>query len=230
MTAKRDRVRRHLLEVIEDAGPGTGLPSERDLAAALGVSRPTVRAAVAELVRSGLLVREHGRGTFTSPQKITQRLAGALGVPPAQGEWTSHVVEFGPARTPAARAALLGPVVLRVVRVRLVDAEPIAIEHLELPAPLVPGLAPADMETGNFYRLLRTRYGITAAEAVQTLEPGVTDPAQADLLDVPPFFPVMRVQRTTEDVEGRTVEHARSVYRGDRYRITSTLHFDHTSG
>jgi GntR family transcriptional regulator len=233
---KRDRVRRYLLDVIEGAGPGTGLASERDLAAELGVSRPTIRAAIDELVHSGLLIRQHGRGTFTSPRKITQELsgAGALAVPPAEGDWTSHVVSFE--TTPAGwpRAARLGlepdAPVLRVTRVRLVAGEPIAIERLELPADLVPGLEPGDMESGNFYRLLRSRYDIQVAEAVQTLEPSVTDPEQADLLDVPPYFPIMSIERTTQDTTGRTVEHVRSVYRGDRYRITSRLHFDDTSG
>jgi GntR family transcriptional regulator len=235
-TPKRDRVRRYILDVIDNAGPGTSLASERDLANELGVSRPTIRAAIDDLVRSGLLVRRHGRGTFTSPRKITQELSGGgvLAVPPAEGDWSSHVVSFttSPAGPPRAGRLGVGPddPVLRVTRVRLVEDEPIAIERLELPAALVPGLTPEDMESGNFYRLLRDRYGIHVAEAVQTLEPSVTNPEQADLLDVPPYFPIMCVERTTRDTTGRTVEHVRSVYRGDRYRITSKLHFDHTSG
>jgi GntR family transcriptional regulator len=74
------------------------------------------------------------------------------------------------------------------------------------------------------------RYGINVTEAVQTLEPSVTNPEQADLLDVPPYFPIMCVERTTQDDTGRTVEYVQSAYRGDRYRITTKLHFDHTSG
>ncbi|WP_460358136.1 UTRA domain-containing protein [Actinoallomurus acanthiterrae] len=65
---------------------------------------------------------------------------------------------------------------------------------------------------------------------VQTLQASVTDPEQADLLDVPPFFPIVRIERTTQDDTGRTIEYVQSVYRGDRYRITTKLHFDHTSG
>jgi GntR family transcriptional regulator len=235
-TVKRDRVRAYILEVIEGAGPGTGLASERELAAELGVSRPTVRAAIEELVRSGLLVRRHGQGTFTSPHKITQSLSGAgtFAVPPAEGDWTSHVIAFETAPAGWSRAVRLGLApdapVLRVTRVRLVEAEPIAIEDLELPAHLLPGLHPTDMETGNFYQLLRTRYDIHAAHATQTLEPSITNPHQADLLDVPPYFPIMSIQRTTQDTNGTTIEHTRSVYRGDRYRITTQLHFDHTSG
>ena len=237
-TAKRDLVRAHLLDVIEKSGPGTSLAAERDLAALLGVSRPTIRAAVEELARSGLLVRQHGRGTFTSPHKVTQEMSGtttnALAVPPAEGDWTSRVVRFGTAPAGPHRAARLGidaeDPVLRIVRVRNVDDEPIAVERLELPAGLVPGLAAPDMERGNFYQLLRERYRIVVLDAVQTLEPAVTNPEQADLLDVPVFSPILQVERTTRDTAGRIVEFAHSVYRGDRYRITSKLRFDASSG
>jgi GntR family transcriptional regulator len=237
-TAKRDTVRTHLLDLIEQAGPGTALPPERDLALRLGVSRPTVRAAIEDLSRIGLLVRQQGRGTFTSPRKITQELTGgssaAFGVPPAEGDWSSRILSFRvtPAGAPRAARLKVSPAepVLRVVRLRLVDDEPMAIERIDLPAGLVPGLAPADMESGNFYRLLRERYGVVVCDAVQSIEPTVTNPDQADLLDVPVYAPVLLIERTTRDTESRLVEFARSIYRGDRYRIISKLTFDSESG
>jgi len=231
---KRDVVRQHILGLIENTRPGTGLASERDLAQQLGVSRPTVRAALAELTQDGLLVRQRGRGTFTSPHKVTQELAANMAVPPAEGDWTSWVVTFevAPALPPMAARLELDPgePVLRVTRVRLVDEEPIAIEQLELPAAIVPGLEPSDLESGNFYRLLRERFGVSVAEAVQAIEPSFTNPDQAELHDVPVYTPLLRIERTTRDTTGRVVEVTRSVYRGDRYRITSTLRFDDSSG
>ena len=47
--------------------PGDALPSEPDLAQQTGVSRTTVRQAIEQLVREGLLRREQGRGTFVTP-------------------------------------------------------------------------------------------------------------------------------------------------------------------
>jgi GntR family transcriptional regulator len=237
-TVKRDRVRRQLLELIEQAGSGSVLPPERDLAVRFAVSRPTVRAAIEDLMRTGLVVREHGRGTFTSPHKISQELvgnaAGGLGVPPAEGDWTSRVLEFVSRPAGLAHARHLGisadEPVLRVIRLRLVDEEPIAIERIDLPGALLPGLARGDMEDGNFYHLLRERYGIIVADAVQTMEPTVTNPDEAEHLDVPVYAPVLLIERTTRDTEGRIVEFAHSIYRGDRYRITSRLRFDSTSG
>ena len=233
-TAKRDMVRRHLLDVIESSGPGSGIAPERDLAVQLGVSRPTIRAAVDELIEAGQLVRYHGRGTFTSPHKITQEMAVTTTFPPAEGLWTSRVVHFAIAPAGRPRALRLGlgeqDPVLRVTRVRLVDDEPIAIERLELPADIVPGLRPEDLEQGNFYQLLRERYQVVVSDAIQTHEPAVTNPEQAELLDVSVYFPILQVERTTRDTTGRTVEFTQSVYRGDRYRITSRLRFDDSSG
>jgi len=99
-----------------------------------------------------------------------------------------------------------------------------------LAARLVPDLTPTDMERGNFYRLLRERYEVVVSDAMQSIEPIVTNPDQADLLDVPVYAPVLLIERTTRDVDGQIVEFARSIYRGDRYRIISKLSFDRDSG
>jgi GntR family transcriptional regulator len=238
VAAKRDLVRAHLLHFADGADAGTAIVSERELAARLDVSRPTVRAAIEDLVAEGHLVRRPGRGTFTSPGKVTQQLSAdassPLGVPPAEGAWTSRVVGLRARTAGAVRAARFAmppdAAVVQVTRVRLVDAEPIAVERLELPQSLVPGLAVADLETGNFYQLLRARFGVAVRDAVQTLEPAVANPHEAELLDVPVYFPLLRIERTTADVLSRTVEFTQSVYRSDRYRITSRLRFDQSSG
>jgi GntR family transcriptional regulator len=155
-------------------------------------------------------------------------------VPPAEGHWTSRVLSFrvAPAGAPRATRLKLSPSepVLRIVRLRLVDDGPMAIERIDVPAKLVPGLTERDMESGNFYQLLRERFDVVVADAVQTLEPTVTNPDQADLLDVPVYAPVLLIERTTRDTTGRIVEFARSIYRGDRYRVTSKLRFDNSSG
>lgn len=235
---KRDAVRDHLLDLVAGRGSGEAIPSERDLARDLGVSRPTVRAAVDDLVRGGVLVREQGRGTFTGPHRVTQALAssqsGSFYAPPAEGDWASRVLEFetiaaGPQLTLRLQLAPAAPV-LRVVRLRVVDGEPMAIERLHLPAELVHGLTPADMVAGSFYGVLRERFGVDVHNAVQTLEATVTDETEAELLGVPQHFPALMVERTTRDTSGRIVEFVRSVYRGDRYRVTSELHFDSQSG
>ncbi|PRY33843.1 GntR family transcriptional regulator [Umezawaea tangerina] len=214
------------------------MPSERALSEEFGVSRPTLRAAMDDLARDGLLVREHGRGTFTGTRKISQELTpttpGDFTVPPAEGTWFSKVVEF---RVEAAGARLgrrleVSPSheLLTVARVRIVEKAPMAIERIILPHNLVPGIGPEDFESGSLYELLRIRYEIVATTALQTTEPTVTDPEEAALLGVPQYAPALLFERTTRDANERVFEYTRSIYRGDRYRITSHLRFDRTSG
>ncbi len=235
---KRAEVRERLRQLINSRQPGEVLPSERNLSEELGVSRPTLRAAMSDLAKDGLLVREHGRGTFTGARKISQELSpmptGDFNAPPADGTWFSRVVEF----TTHVAGARLGQrlqvspstELLYVSRIRIVDDSPMAIERILLPAELVPEIAPADFESGSLYELLRIRYEVVASTAVQTTEPTVTDPAESQLLGVPLHAPALLFERTTRDTTDRVIEYTRSIYRGDRYRITTHLTFDHTSG
>ena len=231
---KRDRVRGFLLDLIEDGRPGSAIPPERELCTRLGVSRPTLRAAMDELVRAGFLVRERGRGTFTTHRKISQELPADRPTPPAEGVWLSQVLEFGtePAGARVGAKLRLAPEtsVLRVVRLRLVEAEPVGLERIHVPAHLVPDLTAHDLESGNFYALLRNRFEIVVAEAEQTIEPTVVDEAEAELLDTPLHAPALLFGRVTRDAGGTLVEYTRSIYRGDRYRLTTTLRFDRDSG
>jgi GntR family transcriptional regulator len=235
---KRAQVRDQLRDLINGRQPGEALPSERDLSEQLGVSRPTLRAAIEDLTRDGLLVRRQGRGTFTSPRKVLQELAptatGDFNVPPAAGDWRSRVVTFQlePAGARLGRRMQLSPAdeLVSVVRVRIVDDEPMAIERILLPAVLVPGIAPPDFESGSLYQLLRIRYEVVVTDAVQTTEPTVIDADESALLGVPLHAPALLFERTTKDSTGRIVEYTRSIYRGDRYRITTHLKFDHNSG
>lgn len=235
---RRMEVKERLRKLIEQRQAGEVLPSERALSTELGVSRPTLRAAMDELAHDGLLVREHGRGTFTAPRKISQDLLPASGsdqfAPPAEGHWTSRVVDFQtiPAGARLGKRLEVSPSrpLVAVTRVRVVEEAPMAIERILVPQDLVPDIARGDFESGSFYELLRTRYEVVPATAVQITEPTVTDADEAVLLGVPQYSPALLFERTTRDTGGRVIEYTRSIYRGDRYRITSHLKFDHTSG
>ncbi|GGY82222.1 GntR family transcriptional regulator [Streptomyces omiyaensis] len=227
---KRERVRDAILELIEARSPGDAIPSERTLCADLGVSRPTLRAAVDELVVAGLLVREHGRGMFVAAAKITQELISdrnSFSLPQAGGVWTSRLLEFStlPAGPRVSRKLRISPAaeILYVARLRLVDGSPMAIEHLHVRADLVPGLTSEELEQGDLYEHLRDRHGVQVSEAVQSIEPTVVTRAEADLLDVPELSPALLFERLTTDSRGRPVEYVHSLYRGDRYRIVSRL-------
>ena len=109
-----------------------------------------------------------------------------------------------------------------VRRLRLADGVSMAIETLHVPAGVVPGLKPPDLE-GSFYELLQERYGIVVASGTQAIEPTVTNEEESSALGVPLHSPAFLFERTSRDAEERTIEFVQSVYRGDRYRIVTEL-------
>lgn len=236
-TRKREQVRDKVLELVESRSPGQSLPSEREMSKEFGVSRPTLRSAVGELVAAGVVVREHGRGMFVAPEKVTQELVShetAVDVPHAHGTWSSRlldleVVAAGPR---VGRRLHLSPAaqVTHVARLRLVDGEPIAIEYLYFPADLVPELATGDVESGDLYDVLRERHGVRVRQATQSMEATVASEEEARIMGVPPFSAALMFERLTTDESARPVEYVHSIYRGDRYRIVSRLTLDPSAG
>ena len=219
-----------LLGLVGGLEIGVAIPPERRLAAQLGVSRPTLRAAIDELVREGLLLRRHGSGTYVAEPKIALPLTmtsfsedmSRRGMRPS-----SRVVSF---EVQSAGAKLgqrlnLSPVeeVWVITRLRLADEETMAIEWLHAPRRFLPDLKREDLAQQSFYELLNERQGIVIARGTQTIEPTVTSQEEADLLGVPVHSPAFLFERTTEGQRGEVVEFVRSVYRGDRYRLVTEL-------
>jgi len=226
---KQSAARQQVLELIERLGVGTAIPSERQLSADLGVSRLTVRAALDELAREGYLVRRRGSGTYVQHPKISQQLTMTSfsedmrrrGMAPSS-KTLSLNRELAGARLGRFLNVSPGEEIVVVKRLRLADGVSMAIETLHIPASVVPGIQPRDLE-GSYYELLRARYGIEIATATQTIEPTVTNEEESEALGVPLHSPAFLFERTSRDEAGRTLEFVHSIYRGDRYQIVSEL-------
>jgi GntR family transcriptional regulator len=230
---RRGEVRERLRELIGTVTPGDALPSERDLSVRLGTSRPTIRIAIEELTGEGLLVRRHGRGTFRNLAKISQEVPSAADLPPADGDWQSELLEYELTTAGSRHAATLGVApaaeLVRALRRRVVDGVPMALEEIRVPR-AVADLRRQDFVAGSLYQRLRDDHGVVPASAVQTTEPTLVNATESRLLAVPADSPALLFERVTRDETGRVIEHARSVYRGDRYRITQHLRFGPASG
>ncbi|GAA5512816.1 HTH-type transcriptional repressor NagR [Deinococcus carri] len=213
---------------------GTALPAERDLAGALGVSRVTVRQALALLAQQGLLTRRHGSGTFVNPPApaLAARPLGLLtgfsedvrsrGQTPG-----ARVLSFECARpTPQEAMTLaLSPQdrVYRLRRLRTADGEPLAVEESTLPAALTGLLSDADVTDASLYALLAAR-GLSPVRAVRHLRAVNAGEQMAGWLHVPPGAALLATERVSWTAAGQPVEHARAHYRGDRYDFVMELH------
>src|SRR6267143_7211824 len=173
---KTDDTRSRVLDLMESLEVGEAIPSERQLSQDLAVSRLTIRAALDELVRDGYLDRRHGSGTYVTEHKIAQPLTltsfsdemRRRGMVP--GSKTLELT-ITPAGARLARHLQVSPAenLVRIKRLRLADARPMAMEILHVSQALVPGLSKSDLENQSFYELLQARYGIVISSGTQTI-------------------------------------------------------------
>ena len=219
--AARDRLQAE----VEAMRPGERLGTERELAERLGVARSTVRAALADLERNGLVRRARGRagGIFAAERKVERDLTSLAGLPSylrRQGfESDARVLSTATLEADAETAAALGvELVLEVVRVRLADGEPISLERASFPAERFPGLLDRSL-SGSLYELLQSEYALVPGEAEERIEVVAAGATEARLLGVPRGAPLLTVARTTWDADGRPFERSHDLFRADRARI-----------
>ena len=227
---KQSETRDLVLDLVERLDVGDAIPSERQLSADFGVSRLTVRAALDDLVREGYLVRRRGAGTFVSEPKIAQELTmtsftddmRSRGMRPSSSTLELRVTQAG-ARLGRLLHVSPSERVIVATRLRLADGESMAIETIHIRESQVPGLTARDLEERSLYELLSERYGIVVVGGEQTIEPTVTDEDESAALGVPLHSPAFRFERVTHAQSGEIVEFVESIYRGDRYRLVTTL-------
>jgi GntR family transcriptional regulator len=226
-----EEVRRRIVAMVERAAlqPGQRLGAERELAATLGVSRSTLRRALASLEEEGAVRRIPGRGggTFIASAKVDRDLSRIVGVPSLlrdQGFTAgSRVVSVSVDVAGSAAAEALGiddgDFVVNLVRIRLADGAPISLEHATFPAELVPGLPERNL-SGSLYELIEREYGIRPGEAIEHIEAVASSPLEASILGVTPGAPLLSVTRTTVDERGIAFEYSHDLFRSDRTRVT----------
>ncbi|UPK75016.1 GntR family transcriptional regulator [Nocardioidaceae bacterium SCSIO 66511] len=224
------RIEQWLAGLIADGSLSTGdkLPPEGELAAAVGVSRMTLRQSLSALEQRELLQRRRGRGggTFVARPRIECDLTGLPGFTEQMSR--AHVRAGARMVTAQSRAAPpevakalevpAGAQVYEIVRVRLADREPLALEETYLSADMFPGLLDRRL-TGSLYSLMRRTYDRAPHAAREWLEPVVASAEHARLLDTEPSAPLMLVTRTAYTATGMPVEFAYDRYRADRTRI-----------
>ena len=224
-----DQIRRLIEERIEsgDLRPGDQLPTEHEYAETLGVSIAPVRQALLDLANRGLVVRTKGRGTFVAesalevPVSLLESFTDALrarNVP-----FTVTVLDQGIVADRPDVAIRLGlpadaPMV-RLRRVARIRGEVVAALDAYLDGDRFGRLSRIDGfgDGRSLYRTLEQEFGIRVGQATGTLEVERSNDAQSELLGVTIGTPVLLARSVTEDADGRPIEVAEVLYRGDRF-------------
>lgn len=208
--------------------PGDRVDTEVELASRYGLSRPTVRQAIQELVNKGLLVRRRGVGTqvvnahLRRPVELTSLFDDLVR---ANHEPSTQVLALESRPAPQVVATELSvptrTTLTYLERLRFDGGKPLAIMRNWLPTDLVE-LTTEDLESHGLYDVLR-RSGVHIRVANQRIGAASATSAEARALKTKTGAPLLTMQRISFDHSGRAIEYAQHSYRADSYQFETTL-------
>ncbi len=225
------KLRQSLEEAIHSGklNHGDALPPERDLADYASISRVTVRKAVDDLVKDGLLVRRHGSGTFVvkpvhKVQQSLSRLTSFTEDMQRRGlTTTAQWIERGLFHPSPDEMMVLGlqadTLVARLGRLRIADDMPLAIERASISAEFLPD--PIRIGSSLYAELDKTKS--RPVRAVQRISACSLKDPDAAMLGVKAGAASLSIERISYLASGRVVEFTRSLYRGDAYDFVAEL-------
>lgn len=197
------------------------IPSEQELCESYSVSRVTVRKALAELTREGLLRRMQGKGTFVCAPRISQQLRDVNSFHEAcrvQGSTPgTRVISAQMIRADEETCRslqLTGGDAVEIVRLRMADDAPVMLETNRFPAEYRWLLE--EKLDGSLYRLLEAR-GTEPARGIHEISLCYATPAQARLLEVNAGDALLRLDQVICDPHGTPIHTSHQVIRGDRF-------------
>jgi GntR family transcriptional regulator len=225
------RIKKLIHEAIatEELKQGDSVPSERDVAELLQVSRVTVRKAFLVLVAEGLLVQKRGSGTFVNNLKprIEQPLSRLTSFSEdmrLRGITTKALWLSRETRLPTPEESLklsISPSehIVRLHRLRTANGEPLVIEDAVVPHKFLSDLSSVE---NSLYDALGAK-GFRPVRALQRLHAVSVHGSEARLLELAEGSPALFIERISYLPDGRAVEYTRSHYRGDSYDFVAEL-------
>ncbi|WP_159499690.1 GntR family transcriptional regulator [Microbacterium sp. 18062] len=207
---------------------GARLENEIAIAQRLGLSRPTVRRAIQELVDKGLLVRRRGIGTQVVQGQVTRQVELTSLYEDLQNTHHSpgtrvlaHETVIATDAVAAGLGVGVGTDVVYLRRQRSTDGVPVAILENYLP-PEFGDITTEQLEERGLYQILRAR-GVTIRIAKQRIGARRAHNDESELLDIDRGGPVLTMDRIAFDSSGRAFEYGHHCYRPDMYSFETTL-------
>ena len=207
--------------------PGAKLEDEFSMASRLGVSRPTARRALQSLVDLRLVVRKRAVGTIVAPKEIHRqvKLSSLYDDLKDSGQKpTTKVISYEGVEASQEIAEDLrleeGQTVIKVVRLRLANGEPLAIMTNYLPSEVAP--TEKELRSGGLYDAMRS-HGHEVVSASQTISARKASSEEAEILQESRGAAILSMRRIAYNQSGVPIEIGDHVYRASRYRFTVSL-------
>lgn len=197
------------------------IPSEAELGDAYQVSRVTVRKALAELTREGLLRRMQGKGTYVCAPRLKSNLREVtsfheaclmMGCTPGTKVISAQMIRVEDDVREV--LGLSGDEAIEIIRLRMADGEPVMIETNRFPLKYE-GLLREEL-TGSLYHML-SKQGIEAASGVHEISLCYATAQQAKVLDVEVGAALLQLNQVIYDQHGAPLHTSHQVIRGDRF-------------
>lgn len=217
-----------LTEKIEhEYRPGDLLPSERELSKYYGLSRTTVRLALQELERLGLVVRQHGRGTFVADRSVqATNLSQTYSFTDQMREMgrdpSTTILEFveidADKNLAEKMGVRMGDKLFKIERLRCADGMPMMVERTYMPVRKFMSLKRPMLEHASLYTVIEQVFHEKIRVAEEEFFASIARPADAHLLGIGEGAPVLDLVRTTYDVGNEIIEYTLSVARADQFK------------
>lgn len=201
------------------------IPSERELCVLYDISRPTARKAIEELVKSGYIYKEHGKGSFVNHERYKQEFMGLysfseemkkLGKKP-----TSKILDFRVQECGSKIASIFNcdprKKVYVIIRLRMADSVPLMIEKNYLPFYRFSDLTKEKLEKNSMYFLFDNEYNVSVTHAEEIFQPVLIRNDEAELLDTVEGSVGMLIERIAKE-NSYVIEYTKSISISRKYK------------
>lgn len=223
------QITQQLRERIVDGDwlPDSKIPSEAELCKEFNVCRTTIRRALYELQKSGLIYSEQGKGTFVQPSRIGFSLFDFYRLDSNDEneniKFTYYTFKKSIDFLPEELSKKIGigddEKVVKIHRVRKVDDKPFSLEAIFLPEKIFPGIIDLNLNDSSLYQIIESQYNIKVLRGIESIEPILLDDYESRYLETKLGVPAIRLERTMFTKNDVPIEFRRTIIRGDRFKL-----------
>jgi GntR family transcriptional regulator len=213
--------------------PNTSLPSEREMCEQYNISRTTVREALHQLEKDGLIQRHAGKGIYVADNQQKMAIHVSLkgftsdvkreGGFPSSNLVSANVISYVPHELIERMKLEKSDEVVKIIRLRSNNGVPVALHTVYINHRLCPGILDHNLSQVSLFNILMDQYGINLAHAEEQIYAGLANQEELKMLTLSYPSAVLRSERTTFTDAGEVIEFSQATYCGESYRMIVDL-------